>query len=253
MPMQTEAHLSVIAEKIEAIQEIDADVCGNSPSFLQRRSAIPHLRTIGKSVSHVPEEFKNRHIEEIWRRMEVWGVRRNLSVRSIRTPWMDIVELLRGIEPDIHRHSGGDTEIQKEIISDMREKYRNLLQNRREQRIVPFLLITISGILVSVLFQLRPDEMDYGSLEISAFILHMIVLLFVPVYLIFFSLNLRSFDNVHYLYYTFTENYYVIYLQLRIQISELRYTERRFRLIVNLITVLWVYTLMLVILAYTIV
>ena len=247
MTTQTEAHLSVIAEKIEAIQNIDADVGGNAPSFLQRKSAIPHLKIIGKSVSHIPEEFKNRQIRGTWQTMEVWGDRRYLSVGSLTRHWEGIVELLREIEPNIHRHTGGDTEIQKEIISDMREQYVNLLQIRREQKVFPYLLIFISSILIPVVLQLRSEEMDYNALEIIAYISHISVILSIPIYLLNSAANLRPFDNPQYLYYTFCENYYVLYLQLATQIDGLKYISGKAIRNITLITFLWLYTLVFVI------
>ena len=245
MPTPTETHLQVIAEKIEAIKELNADVSRSSPSFRQLKSAIPHLKSIGHSVSHIPEEFRNRHIEETWRIMELWGVRGHLSIISLKNRyWAGIISVLLEIEPEIRRHTGGYTEIQKEMIRDQREKYNNLHKTRKEEMIIPYLLIGITSSFAAIGLQSNTDGMDYTRLEQIAYFSHMLVVLSIP-----FILGIRPKDLIllysrQNLFHTFSENFSVLHLELEIKIRALRQNIVRIVLYRNLLMLSWAYTLL---------
>lgn len=170
MPTQTERHLQVIAEKIETIQNIHAEVGIGAPSAADAQSVIGCLKTIRECVRHLPCEFKMKYCNVSWVTMSAWGMPGCFSANNLNNRMLNIIAVFYiEIKPRIYHYAGGDTEIQKSVISNLQAQYEELSKNWHAQISTLYVLISITGILTVIRLGIERGEIDFTLREILSY------------------------------------------------------------------------------------
>ena len=244
MPTQTERHLQVIAEKIETIQNIHAEVGIGAPSDADAQSVIGCLKTIRECVRHLPCEFKMKYCNVSWVTMSAWGMPGCFSANNLNNRMLNIIAVFYiEIKPRIYHYAGGDTEIQKSVISNLQAQYEELSKNWHGQILLHYVLMSITGILVVIRLGFEPGEIDFTFFEILFYGVHVLIILGMAVYIQLRPLNTDLANDTSSWHYTYTSFFSLSHENWSLNISDLKNVVRRHENIRAAAVLLWLWTL----------
>lgn len=250
MTTPTEAHLQVIVDKIEAIQNIHADVGLGEPSRKQKKSAINCLEAIGTSMRYIPDEFKEKYNGISWNAIGCWGTRGRFSPRYFHRDLLDRCErFFAEQKSEISRHAGFETEIQKGVLSNLQVQYEELSRNLHTQILLPYVLIPITGILFVIRIGLVQDTIDLNFWESVLYSLHVLIIFFIGIYTQTRHSNNDIANDTHTYHYTHTDFYNRSHRNWCLNVSTLRGAVLRHEFYRAILTILWTWTLIAAILA----
>lgn len=240
MPTPTEAHLKVIADQIEVIQNIHAEVGTGKPSRKQKKLVIHCLGTIGTSIRYIPDEFKEKYHRISWDAIDYWGTRGAFATADFNKGHLDRCErFLARQKSEIYRHSGCETEIQKGIIEDLQAEYEDMSESWRGQIVLPYVLISITAIFAAVRVGLIPTEVDLTRSQGVSFSVHGGIILFIVLLTLARSGKHKFEEKTENWYYTHTELYERLYSKWSVRISTLANSINGYELFRAIAALFW--------------
>lgn len=208
MPTPTERHLQVIAEKIEIIQSIHAEVGFGALSVAQAQSVIGCLGAIRERVSRLPREFKRENCNIHWVSMSVYGMPWNFSANNFSSRALNTITVFFAeIKPQILHHAGGDTEIQKGVICNLQAQYEELSKNWHGSILLQYALISITSTLFVIRIGLVQDEINLTIGEIILYIAHVSIIFCMGMYIQLRKGNTSIANDIYSWHYTHTDFY----------------------------------------------
>ena len=244
MPTQTERHLKMIEDNIEIIQNIQADVGSGKPSRRQRKLAITCLEAIGASMRHVPDDFREKYNEIPWSAIDCWGTQGTFTPNNFRKSQLERSAAFLSVQKSaISRHSGGETKIQKGVLNNLHAQYEELSRNWHNQILLPYVLISITGILFVIRTDLVQEEIDLTTWESILYGIHVIVIFYIGIYTQTRPSNSDIANDIYTWNYTHTDFYNRSYRNWSLNITDLQEALRRHEFIRAILTVMWMWTL----------
>ena len=191
MPTQTEAHLRVISKKIETIKNLQQAPAGSAP--LSATQAITkELHAIGRVVLLLPESFTERYSDIPWGEMAYWASSKTLAEVPTNQQLAQMTCHLDEAQREIVRHTETNKEIMAEIIDSLNSSYEQCQREWYANIRIPYLLVSFSGALLLVRFQLSSIELN--AAQVVMYFIHIATILFILIE-IQFSKNTSSMYN----------------------------------------------------------
>lgn len=209
MPTPTEAHLQVIAGKIEDIYKI----CGRNPvadpSSAEASRIILHLDEIGQTVHMLPPRFKNRYRGVKWGDMENWSAPNAFSPAAFDIDELQKVDaVFNSAEHEINRHAFPNKDIQAGVISSLDIRYEQLSKDWFDSRRGAYILISLTAFLAVVRGGLSTvDSYELTSLQILIYCVLLLPILWISFDIFWGRKIYRHYNYDAGSYYTYTEFY----------------------------------------------
>lgn len=173
----TEERLAKIVELGEAVLFEHAETAG-SMTDEQMREARQRLRSIGREVSRLSEKFKAAYKSSVpWEVMSEWADRCRFEEASFDLEALTgCCETLEVALPELSRHCGGHTSIQKKVAGDLDLMSSEKASDLDRYRQASLIHIAVTILLLSVRAMLVEAGWSYTFTEIAAYCLLLIPL-----------------------------------------------------------------------------
>ena len=204
MPTQTEAHLQVIADKIENIEALRQAAVGNIKDTRNREIA-KELRAITAVVSELPKSFISRYSNDSW--IEVLGWESLITTAGeISDDGLDSINsTLDNIRSEISRHINADTDTQNGVIQSLNNTLGTCSTEWYSHVKLPYLLVYATAI--ALLVRIEKDDINFSPEQAWIYIIHILYVLVIVLEIQFTA----KFPATHLMitedYYTNTEFY----------------------------------------------
>ncbi len=199
MPTQTEAHLQVIADKIDTIKSLQQSPAGAIPPT-DILTITEELQSIGNIVHQLPAEFRGRYSKVSWEKIEHWASTNTFVSGLTDQQLVDMICDLNKAKAEIRRHAFPDVTTQRLVIESLNSTFAKLSEEWYGHAKNPFYLVSFTAILAIARANFISPGINLNYLEYAAYFWHAIAVAII-------ILELQQSKGVTYVYFSSMQNF----------------------------------------------
>lgn len=175
MPTPTEAHLKVIAEKIEIIKTQQQGPAGTIPPADMQR-ITKELQEIGRTVLLLPESFTERYSDVAWSEMAHWASSNIFAGSLSGGQLINMICVLDEAEIEIRRHAYPSNELHQGMIMALNSTFKQCSTEWYSHITTPYLLVSLSVIMLIIRIALQEIGLKLTDGQMTTYGVHAFVI-----------------------------------------------------------------------------